>query len=130
MLRLGRSQRPHWRRQGEIGGLNRPLQASDVPLGRTLVCKSHPRGVCPCKPTLAKGCMGTVHTTTVGYPRHPGCKACMGSCWTQCICLIGGRGRSGSLRRIVVPSNLIPDVPEEPTLTLPPHPHATFPRPG
>lgn len=97
MLPLGRSQRPDRRRQGEVEGLNRPLKASDVPPGGTLVCRSHPLGICLCKPTLAKGCMGTVHTSTVGYPRHPGCKACLGSCWTQCICLIGGRGRSGSL---------------------------------
>lgn len=82
MLRLGRSQRPDRRRQGEVGGLNRPLPASDVPPGGTLVCRSHPRGICPCKPTLAKGCMGTVHTTTAGYPRHPGCKASYFSCWT------------------------------------------------
>ncbi|MEJ1284039.1 hypothetical protein NN561_015018 [Cricetulus griseus] len=47
-----------------------------------------------------------------------------------CICLIGGRGRSSSLRRIVVPSNLLLDVPEEPTWTAPPHPHATFLPPG
>lgn len=51
MLRLGRSQRPDPGRQ-EIGGLDGSLLASDVPPGGTLVCRSHPRGICPCKPTL------------------------------------------------------------------------------
>lgn len=51
MLRLGRSQRPDRRRQ-ESGGLDGPLQASDVPPVGTLVFRSHPRGIYPCKPTL------------------------------------------------------------------------------
>lgn len=78
MLRLGRSQRPDWRRQGEVGGLNRPLQASDLPLVGTLVYRSHPRGICPLQAHLGKGVYGYSAYHHGGVPSTPWLQSMLG----------------------------------------------------
>lgn len=99
MRGLGRSQRPDRRRQGEVGGLNGPsLQASDLPPGGTRVSQIPPHQTVSASPPRkggGHGDSGYHHGRgTLDTPAAERARALAGL--SRCICLIGGRGRSGS----------------------------------